>query len=91
MRRAVWEVCADFPNEYWCALDEKREYPEAFVQTRAESGYLGYGGMGLGLCAARAILEEVYKSRLPDHVDIQARHIRYAVGERETSAGDNAR
>ena len=68
LRRGVREVCADFPNEYWRALDEKREYPEAFVQAMTESGYLGalipkeYGGMGLGLCAACAILEEVNRS-----------------------------
>jgi acyl-CoA dehydrogenase len=68
LRRGVREACADFPNEYWRALDEKREYPEAFVQAMTESGYLGalipkeYGGMGLGLCAACAILEEVNRS-----------------------------
>ena len=68
LRRAVREVCTDFPNEYWRALDEKREYPEAFVQAMTESGYLGalipkeYGGMGLGLCAACVILEEVNRS-----------------------------
>ena len=68
LRRAVREVCADFPNEYWRALDEKHEYPEAFIQVMSESGYLGvlipkeYGGMGLDLSAACAILEEVNKS-----------------------------
>jgi acyl-CoA dehydrogenase len=68
LRRAVRGVCADFPGEYWRALDEKREYPEAFVRAMSESGYLGalipeeYGGMGLGLRAACVILEEVNKS-----------------------------
>ena len=68
MRRGVRDVCVDFPNEYWRTLDEKREYPEAFVQAMTESGYLGalipkeYGGMGLGLCAACVILEEVNRS-----------------------------
>jgi acyl-CoA dehydrogenase len=68
LREEVREVCEDFPDEYWRALDEKREYPEAFVQAMTASGLLGvlipeeYGGMGLGLGAACAILEEVNRS-----------------------------
>jgi acyl-CoA dehydrogenase len=68
LRERVREVCADFPDEYWRALDEKREYPEAFVRAMTASGLLGalipeeYGGMGLGLQSACAILEEVNKS-----------------------------
>ena len=68
LRGTVREVCAGFPGEYWRALDEKREYPEAFVRAMTASGLLGalipeeYGGMGLGLQAACAILEEVNRS-----------------------------
>ena len=68
IREQVREVCAGFPNEYWRALDEKRDYPEAFVRALTASGLLGalipdeYGGMGLGLQAACAILEEVNRS-----------------------------
>ena len=68
LREQVREVCAGFPNEYWRALDEKRDYPEAFVRALTASGLLGalipdeYGGMGLGLQAACAILEEVNRS-----------------------------
>jgi acyl-CoA dehydrogenase len=68
LRRGVREVCEGFPNEYWRELDAKREYPEEFVRAMIESGYLGalvpeeYGGMGLGLSAACAILEEVNRS-----------------------------
>ncbi len=68
LRGTVREVCAGFPGEYWRALDEKREYPEAFVQAMTASGLLGalipeeYGGMGLGLQAACVILEEVNRS-----------------------------
>jgi acyl-CoA dehydrogenase len=68
LRKQVREVCAGFPDEYWRALDEKREYPEAFVHAMIASGLLGalipeeYGGMGLGLQAACAILEEVNRS-----------------------------
>jgi acyl-CoA dehydrogenase len=68
LREAAREVCAGFPDEYWRALDEKREYPEAFVRAMTGSGLLGalipkeYGGMGLGLSAACLILEEVNRS-----------------------------
>jgi acyl-CoA dehydrogenase len=68
LREVVREVCSDFPNEYWRTLDETREYPEAFVRAVTDSGLLGalipkeYGGMGLGLNAACAILEEVNRS-----------------------------
>ena len=68
LRKQVREVCASFPDEYWRTLDEKREYPEAFVRAMTASGLLGalipeeYGGMGLSLQAACAILEEVNRS-----------------------------
>ena len=68
LRQGVREVCAGFPNEYWRDLDAKREYPEGFVRAMTESGYLGalipreYGGMGLDLTAACAILEEANRS-----------------------------
>jgi acyl-CoA dehydrogenase len=68
LRRGVREVCASFPNEYWRELDAGRRYPEEFVGALGEAGYLAalipeeYGGMGLDLSAACAILEEVNRS-----------------------------
>ena len=68
LRRGVREVCARFPNEYWRELDAGRRYPEEFVGALGEAGYLAalipeeYGGMGLDLPAACAILEEVNRS-----------------------------
>ena len=68
LRRSVREVCACFPNEYWRDLDPDRRYPEEFVTAMTEAGYLAalvpeeYGGMGLDLSAACAILEEVNRS-----------------------------
>jgi acyl-CoA dehydrogenase len=62
------DVCARFQNEYWRDLDAGRRYPEEFVRAMTEAGYLGalipeeYGGMGLDLSAACAILEEVNRS-----------------------------
>ncbi len=68
LRENVREVCEKFPDGYWRELDEKREYPEAFVRAMTRAGYLGalipeeYGGMGLGLADASVILEEINRS-----------------------------
>ena len=63
IREAVRALCARFPGEYWRAKDRAREYPSEFVAAMTEGGYLGvlipeaYGGSGLGLSTAVAILE----------------------------------
>src|SRR6185437_7598050 len=68
IRQAVAALCARFPGEYWRALDRERAYPTDFVRALTESGFLAclipeeYGGSGLGLGAAAAILEEVHKA-----------------------------
>jgi acyl-CoA dehydrogenase len=68
IRQAVAQLCARFPGEYWRALDRDRAYPTDFVRALTEAGYLGclipeeYGGSGLGITAAAAILEEVQRS-----------------------------
>jgi alkylation response protein AidB-like acyl-CoA dehydrogenase len=68
IREAVRKLCADFPGEYWRKLDQDRIYPTAFVTALTEAGYLGalipedYGGAGLPLSAAAAILETVQSS-----------------------------
>jgi alkylation response protein AidB-like acyl-CoA dehydrogenase len=64
IRAAVRDLCARFPGEYWRALEPDR-YPEAFVDALTEHGWLAalipeeYGGAGLPLTAAAAILEEI--------------------------------
>jgi acyl-CoA dehydrogenase len=68
IRDGVRKLCADYPGEYWRKLDEAREYPAAFVRALTESGYLSvlipeeYGGSGLGLSAAVAILETMQEA-----------------------------
>jgi acyl-CoA dehydrogenase len=68
IRSAIARLCAGFPGEYWRRLDAERAYPTAFVQALTKAGYLAclipgeYGGSGLGLAAAAAILEEIHKS-----------------------------
>ena len=59
-------LCAAFPGEYWRGLDRERAYPSEFVTALTEAGFLAalipeeYGGSGLPLAAAAAILEEVH-------------------------------
>ncbi|HYC24464.1 MAG TPA: acyl-CoA dehydrogenase family protein, partial [Roseiarcus sp.] len=68
IRAAVSRLCQAFPGEYWRKLDRERAYPEAFVQALTREGYLAalipeeYGGAGLSLAAAAAILEEIHRS-----------------------------
>jgi acyl-CoA dehydrogenase len=68
IRDGVKALCTRFPGEYWRAKDRERAYPGEFVQALTEAGYLAclipeeYGGSGLGISAAAAILEEIHKS-----------------------------
>ena len=66
IREEVRKLCARFPGEYWRELDARRGYPTEFVKALTEAGYLGalipeeFGGAGLGLSAASAILETIH-------------------------------
>ncbi|WP_349367342.1 acyl-CoA dehydrogenase family protein [Salinarimonas sp.] len=68
IREAVAKLCEAFPDAYWRALDREGAYPTAFVEALTEAGYLAalipeeYGGAGLPLSAAAAILEEIQRS-----------------------------
>ncbi len=68
IRDAVAKLCAKFPGKYWQALEKEDNYPADFVQALTESGYLAllipeqYGGAGLPLSAACAVLEEIQRS-----------------------------
>jgi acyl-CoA dehydrogenase len=68
IRAAVRALCADFPGEYWRALDRKRAYPDKFVAALTKAGFLAalipeeYGGSGLTMTAAAAIMEEIQAS-----------------------------
>jgi alkylation response protein AidB-like acyl-CoA dehydrogenase len=68
IREAVRRLCADFPGKYWQALDRERTYPTEFVKALTDAGFLSvlipeeYGGSGLGLSAATAVLEEIHRS-----------------------------
>ncbi len=68
IRDSVRKLCAQFPGSYWQALDRDRIYPKDFVQALTREGFLSilipeeYGGSGLGLGAATAVLEEIHRS-----------------------------
>jgi acyl-CoA dehydrogenase len=68
IREAVRELCARFPAEYHRRVDEKRAYPEEFVETLTQAGWMAalipqeYGGSGLGLAEASVIMEEINRS-----------------------------
>ena len=68
IREAVAKLCAQFPGEYWRKLDREMAYPKAFVDALTEAGYLSvlvpeeYGGSGLKLSAAAAVLEEIQRA-----------------------------
>ena len=68
IRDAVRKLCDRFPSEYWRKLDRENEYPTEFVSALTDAGYLSilipeeFGGSGLPLSAACAVLEEIQKS-----------------------------
>ena len=68
IREGVRRLCDRFGGPYWRALDRERAYPTEFVQALTEAGYLSllipeaYGGAGLPLAAAAAVLETIHRS-----------------------------
>lgn len=65
IREGVRSLCESFDSAYWREIDEQRGFPDKFVKSLTEAGWLAamipeeYGGSGLGLSEASAILEEV--------------------------------
>src|SRR5262245_32158152 len=68
IRAAIRDICKDFPDAYWRDVDQRHEYPDAFVRALTEAGWLAclipeeYGGAGLGITEASLILEELNRS-----------------------------
>src|SRR6516162_7888192 len=68
IRMGVRKLCAQFPGEYWRRLDRDAAYPAEFVKAVTAAGYLSalipeeYGGSGLPLSAAAAIVEEIQRA-----------------------------
>jgi acyl-CoA dehydrogenase len=67
IREEVAKLCQQYPGEYWRAKDRERAYPTEFVTALGEAGYLAalipeeYGGAGLPISGASAILEEIQR------------------------------
>ena len=67
-RQAIRELCRGFGGQYWQGIEEKSEYPEAFVRALTDAGWLAalipaqYCGGGLGVTEASVILEEINRS-----------------------------
>src|ERR687885_1503656 len=68
LRDAVRALCKQFDSAYWQQVDEKRAYPERFVDALTQAGWMSalipeeYGGSGLSLTEASVIMEEVSRS-----------------------------
>ncbi len=65
IRSEVGKLCQQYPGEYWRAKDRERAYPAEFVAALGDAGYLAalipeeFGGAGLPISGAAAILEEI--------------------------------
>jgi acyl-CoA dehydrogenase len=65
LREALRSQLAQFDSAYWQQVDHARGYPEAFVTSLTDAGWLAalipteYGGSGLGLAEASVIMEEI--------------------------------
>jgi alkylation response protein AidB-like acyl-CoA dehydrogenase len=68
IRNSVRQLCAKYGEDYWLALDRENAYPTEFVAELTTSGFLTvlipeeYGGAGLGVVEAAAVMEEVCRS-----------------------------
>jgi acyl-CoA dehydrogenase len=68
IRDAVRALCGEFPDEYHRRVDERRGYPEEFVEALTKAGWMAalipeaYGGSGLGLAEASVIMEEINRA-----------------------------
>lgn len=68
IRMAVRQLCAGYREDYWLEMDRTQGYPTDFVAELTQAGFLGvlipeaYGGSGLGVREAAAVMEEVCRS-----------------------------
>ncbi len=68
IRQSVRQLCLQYGEDYWLELDRSRGYPTEFVAELTRSGFLtvlipeAYGGAGLGVLEASAVMEEVCRA-----------------------------
>ena len=65
IREALRAICGQCDSAYWQTVVHQRAYPELFVKTLTDAGWLSalipeeYGGSGLGLAEASVLMEEI--------------------------------
>ena len=68
IQNEVASICSQFDTTYWYEIDQAKNYPQEFVETLQNSGYLNllipkeYGGSGDGLLEASVALQTVSES-----------------------------
>jgi acyl-CoA dehydrogenase len=68
IRSAIERICAQFGDAYWLERDRAGGFPEEFYKAVAAGGWLGiampeeYGGAGLGIGEAAAMMQAVAQS-----------------------------
>ena len=68
LRDGVRSVVSQFDSKYWQDLDEKRAFPEQFVDALTQAGWLSalipeeYGGSNLSLVEASVVMEEINRA-----------------------------
>ena len=68
LRESVRKICERYPGAYWRKLEAEQAYPTEFITELTQGGFLAslipeeYGGSGLNLAAAAAIMEEIHAS-----------------------------
>ena len=68
LRDGVRAVVSQFDSRYWQQIDEARDFPEAFVKSLSDAGWLSalipeqYGGANLSLLEASVVMEEINRA-----------------------------
>jgi len=68
LRDGVRQVVSQFDSRYWQDLDEKRAFPEKFVDALTQAGWLSalipeeYGGSNLSMVEASVVMEEINRA-----------------------------
>lgn len=68
IRAAIFEICAQFGDEYWLMKDREGGFPHELHQALARDGWLGvcipeqYGGSGLGITEAAIMMQAIAES-----------------------------
>src|SRR5580700_3739659 len=68
IRMGIRALCSKYDEAYWRQSDQLKKYPEEFVSSLSQGGWLSmlipesYGGLGMGITQAATVLEEINRS-----------------------------